>query len=174
MTGDTRMLSNDASARREATCGGARGRLSTCCSVAGIGGTVICSIGMVVAAVGLFAAGGATGAKGADSSMSGMSGSGDSASGASHVPAWLDALVRFGPEILAFSVLVLALAVYLRRRSAAVPAILGGLVLYLGMYVQPILAVMYMAMVIGTSLLVLAFVLTWRPKLARWPMALLQ
>jgi len=114
---------------------------------------------MTAAAIGVFAAGGAAAAK---DSMSGM-GSSSSSGSASPSPAWLDTLLRFGPEILIVSILLLTITVGLRRRVAVVPAVIGGGVLYVGMYVQPNLPVMYGAMVIGTALLLLAFVVIRRP-----------
>jgi len=118
---------------------------------------------MTAAAIGIFAAGGARATRDTGS-MSGMGGSSSSGS-SSHSPGWLDALIRFGPEILIISILLLAFAVGLRRRDAVVPALIGGLILYVGMYAQPSLAVMYAAMVVGTALLVLAFVASLRPTL---------
>jgi len=108
---------------------------------------------MTAAAIGIFAAGGATAAKdtGSMSGMSGMGGS-SSAGSSSHSPGWLDGLTRFGPEILIISILLLVLAVGLRQRDAVVPALIGGLILYVGMYLQPSLPVMYTAMAIGPSL----------------------
>jgi hypothetical protein len=41
-------------------------------------------------------------------------------------PAWLEALLRFGPVILVVSVLLVTASVTLRRRLAALPAIGGG------------------------------------------------
>ena len=154
-----------------AAAGRARGRLATCCSVAGIGGSLVCSLSMVAAAVGLFLVGGAAAAKGTGSPMAGMSGMGSGSSSgtaASRYPGWLDVVIRFGPEILVVSVLLLTLAVALRRRTAAVPALIGGLILYAGMYAQPSLAVMYAAMILGTALLVLAYVASLRPTLGPW------
>jgi hypothetical protein len=123
---------------------------------------------MVAAAIGLFASGGAAAAKGAGSSMAGMSGMGSSSSSggaASRYPGWLDALIRFGPEILVISVVLLTLAVALRRPAAAVPALVGGAILYLGMYGQQNLAVMYVAMIIGTLLLAVSVIASLRPGL---------
>jgi hypothetical protein len=66
---------------------------------------------------------------------------------------------------LVVSVLLLTFAVALRRRTAAVPAVIGGVILYGGMYAQPNLTVMYVAMILGTALLVLAYVASLRPTL---------
>ena len=165
MAKESEMVGTKASSEGDAVCRdtGPRGRLTACCSVAAIGGSLLCSLSMTAATVGIFAAGGARAAKDTGP-MSGMGGSSRSAS-SPHSPGWLDALIRFGPEILIISILLLALAVGLRRRDAVVPALIGGLILYVGMYAQPSLAVMYAAMVIGTALLVLAFVASLRPTL---------
>jgi hypothetical protein len=101
--------------------------------------------------------------------MAGM-GSGSSAGTAiSRYPGWPGTLwvtlIRFGPEILVVSVLLLTLAAALRRRTAAVPALTGGVILYGGMYVQPSVSVMYVAMILGTALLVLSYVASLRPIL---------
>ncbi len=67
--------------------------------------------------------------------------------------------------------LLIVASVALRRRWAALPAIVGGLILYVGMYGQPNLALMYTAMAVGTVLLVLAFVASFHPvkREARYP-----
>lgn len=134
--------------------GGSRGRLA---SIVGIGGTLVCSLSMVAVAVGLFVAGGTAAAQG------GMAGMGPGHQGMADVPGWLEALLSFGPVILIVSVLLVAASVTLRRRLAAVPAIGGGLILYVGMYAQPNLALMYAAIVVGTVLLILAYVASFRP-----------
>lgn len=123
-----------------------------CCSIAGIGGSVACSFGMVAAAVGLFGTAGTTAARGA--SMAGM---GDASSTVSRQPGWLDALVRFGPEILIASLALVALGVGLRRPRALIAVAVGGGVLYVGMYVQDSLATMYVAIAAGTILLIFAY-----------------
>ena len=79
-----------------------------------------------------------------------------------HNPGWLDAILRFGPGILIVSVLLVAVSVALRRREAALSAIGGGLILYVGMYAQPNLALMYGAIAVGTVLLLLAYVASLR------------
>lgn len=148
---------------------GGGGPLATCCTVVGIGGSILCSLSMVAAAIGLFASGGAAAAKGAGSSMAGMAGTGSGATPA-HSPGWLDVLIRFGPELLVVSIIILTIAVALRRPMASVPALLGGVILYVGMYAQPSLLWMYASMAFGTALLVLAFLAslrlpgTWRRR----------
>jgi hypothetical protein len=91
--------------------------------------------------------------------------SGSVSAGQGQLPAWWEAIVRLGPEILIASVLLVALAVSLRRRVAALPAIAGGLILYVGMYAQPGLVVMEAATVLGIALLLCAYVVGLRPAL---------
>ena len=143
----------------DVTAGRGKGRLATLGSVVGLGGTLVCSLSMIAAAVGLFAAGGTAAAQGG---MAGM-GSEHQGAGAAHSPGWLDVLLRWGPEILVVSVVLVAASVALRRRWAALPAIGGGLTLYVGMYVQPNLALMYAAIAVGILLLILAYVVSLRP-----------
>ena len=126
----------------------------------GVGGSALCSFGMVAAAVGLFAT---AGARAAHTSMAGMGTA--TSPGSSGLPAWLDAIVRFGPEILMASLLLVVAGVALRRRGAAVPAVVGGVVLYVGMYVQNNLFVMYVAIGVGSVLLLLGYAASLRPGL---------
>jgi hypothetical protein len=112
---------------------------------------------MVAPALGLIAA------QGVRSSMGGMGGS--ESAGQGQLPAWWEAIVRLGPEILVVSVLLVALAVSLRRRVAALPAIAGGLILYVGMYVQTSMIAMEAATVLGIALLVLAYAAGLGPAL---------
>lgn len=142
--------------------GGPRRLAEACCTVAGIGGSLLCSFGMVAAAVGLFAAAGTAAAKG--SSMTGMG----TTSGSRDMPGWLDVIVRFGPQILVASLLLVALGVGLRRRRALVPVVAGGGILYLGMYGQSDLAWMSVAIAVGTVLLILAYAVALRPRSGSW------
>jgi len=135
-----------------------KARLARLGGLSGLVGTVVCSLSMVAAPSGLIAAGGTAAAQGG---MAGM-GSEHHGAGAAAYPEWLDALLRWGPEILVVSVLLIVASVALRRRWATLPAIGGGLILYIGMYVQPNLAVMYGAIVVGTVLLILAYVASFR------------
>jgi hypothetical protein len=89
-------------------------------------------------------------------------GTADAASTA-HFLGWLDVLLRWGPEILVISVVSIVASVALRRRWAALPAIGGGLILYVGMYAQPKLALMHAAIAVGTVLLLVAYVISVRP-----------
>lgn len=156
--------SSGASARRGTGNERAQRVIETCCAVAGLAGSALCSFAMVAAAVGLFTAAGAT------ASHSSMAGMGSMRAAAQQEPEWLQAIVRFGPEILIASLLLLALGIGTRRRSALVPIALGGAVLYAGMYVQRSLTWMYVAIAVGTALLLLAWVSTLRSRRVAPPM----
>lgn len=135
---------------------------AACCSALGIGGSALCSFGMVAAAVGLFATAGTTVAHSSTAGMGTMI-----STGSARLPGWLDVIVRFGPEILVFSLLLLIAGVAVRRRGAAIPAVVGGVGLYVGMYVQSSLLWMYLAIGVGGMLLLLAYVASLRPRLRR-------
>jgi hypothetical protein len=139
-----------------------RNRLITAwCGALGIGGALLCSLTMVAPALGLIAV------QGMRPPMGGVSSSASTTQ--AQLPAWSEAIVRLGPEILAVSVLLVALAAAFRRRLAALPAAAGGLILYLGLYAQPSLVVMDAATVLGIALLVLAYVAGLRPALGLAP-----
>lgn len=128
--------------------------LTACCGGLGIVGAILCSLTMVAPALGLIAM------QTSQRSMAGMRGT--ARAGESHLPNWWDTIVGLGPEILVVSVLLVAIAAALRRRRAAVLAIIGGLVLYLGMYAQSGPDMMYGATVFGIALLALAYVASLR------------
>lgn len=163
-----------AAAGRGATVGGAgrgpgdvptgRGKRAAALlsSTLGIGGSALCSFGMVAAAVGLFATAGTTAAHTTMSGMGTMT-----SSGSSRLPGSLDAIVRFGPQILVLSLLLVVAGVALRRRSAVIPAVVGGFILYVGMYAQVSVLWMYVAIAVGGALLLFAYVVSVRPGLAR-------
>jgi hypothetical protein len=131
---------------------------TTCCSLVGIGGSAMCSFAMVAAAAGLFATAGATAVH--SSSMAGMASA--SSPDAGHLPAWLEALVRYGPQLLVASLAVLAVGVGLRRPAVLTPAAVGGAILYVGMYKQHSLPWMYAAIAVGTVLLLIAYLSSLR------------
>jgi hypothetical protein len=106
----------------------------------GVVGSVVCAASMVAVAVGV-GVGGAAAATG----MAAMSGTGPDAPGGA-----LGVLLRVGPVLLVVSALLVTAAFALsRRRVAAIPAALAGVVLYAGMYSQPDLTVMYIAIAAG-------------------------
>ncbi len=129
--------------------GHASRRLTACGGAAGIGGTVLCSASMAAPALGLVAA-----------ARPSMSQAGQA--GVTQAPGWFTAFSHLGPEILVLSILVMLVAVALRRWTWVLPVIVGGIILYLGMYVQPNLALMCTSMVAGMGLLVAAYVASLR------------
>ncbi|MDE2572849.1 MAG: hypothetical protein KGM44_10060 [bacterium] len=134
----------------------------------GLCGAGACSLAMFAVPLGIVGAGVAAGTA-VGSSMHGMESTsgmaGGAASGAGvHLPAWVTTLNRLGPELLIVSVLVMIAALALRRaRYGIALTVVGGAVLYYGMYVQSNMTVMGAATVFGLALLVLAMLLgIWR------------
>jgi hypothetical protein len=131
---------------------------------AGIVGSIACSVAMVLAVLGSVTAGVA----GAGASMAGMAGSGRSAQRtAANGPlaGLMTFLTQHGPAILIVSTLAMTLAVLLRRPLAAIPVLVGGVLLYWGMYLQPRLPTMYASIVVGLAawLTISAWVMLPRP-----------
>jgi hypothetical protein len=62
------------------------------------------------------------------------------------VLAWL---LRDGPALLVVSAVLVVLALGLRRPWTVLPAVAAAALMYWGMYVQPRLAVMYAASIVG-------------------------
>ena len=115
---------------------------------------------MFAVQLGLVAAGAVAIAKGNASSrdMGSMTSMGSAAASSAHgfVPSIVGALNRFGPEILVGSVALVVLALAARRSIGLVPALGGGIILYVGMYVQTNVTIMWLATVAGLGLLGLA------------------
>lgn len=126
--------------------GGSPKAWTACFGAMGIGGAVLCSLSMLAPALGLCA-----------SQLVSTSGHGEPAHTLSG-PAWLVVVDQFGPEIVIASVLVLVLSILLNGRRGVLPALIGGAVLYLGMYGQADMALMYGAMIVGIMTLTLAYV----------------
>lgn len=148
---------------------------SACCAAVGVVGALACSISMFAVPLGIVGAGIAAGAKSA-SSMPGMPGMGNGAAPAgatAHLPAWIGVLNRYGPEILIVSVLLVVTALALRRSvPGVVAAVIGGIVLYYGMYAQPSIAVMAGATIVGLLLLMIPMFELTRRQIrigSRWP-----
>ena len=119
---------------------------------------------MLAALVGLLGAGVAASAA-STSDMAGMNGLSGSPAAAPHnsgLPTPLVSgvffLVQAGPAILIFSIAAIALAVGIRRRVALAPLVVGGLVLYWGMYMQADRLVMYLSIGIGLAVLIGAYI----------------
>lgn len=133
------------------------GVTTACCGAVGIAGSIACSLAMVAAAAGLLGAGASTGARASAGSMAHMGLS------AGRNPGWIDFLVRNGPALLVASLALVIGAAAVRRRSAVLPAALGGAILYVGMYRQSSTGWMYAAIGSGTLLLVGAFAAILQP-----------
>lgn len=136
--------------------GGRGGPLMACSGALGIAGAILCSLSMIAPTIGLIAAQGLR-------SPGGMS---SSATGHTQLPSWWEILLRLGPEVLIASVLLVVLTLAFRRPVAILPAIIGGLILYLGMYAQPSSTVMYATTAVGIVSLLLAFLAGLRPTLS--------
>ena len=123
---------------------------------------------MLAAIVGLLGAGVAASAA-STSDMAGMNGTSVSPAPAPHnssLPSPLVSaiffLVQSGPAILIFSIAAIALAVGIRRRVALAPLVVGGLVLYWGMYMQADRLAMYFSIGIGLAVLISAYIWSTR------------
>ena len=66
-------------------------------------------------------------------------------------------LVDMGPVTLIISIVAFAISAFSKRWSAILPAVIGGGVLYAGMYEQDSVAVMYWAIGVGFLLWVIAW-----------------
>lgn len=132
-----------------AQAGGAARRTSRLLGAAGflgVLGGMSCAVSMVLPLVGLVGLAGAGTAAGSEAgTMAGMR-SGPPPGGV------LGLLTRAGPELLAVSALLVVVSVALRRRAAAPLAVIGGAVLYWGMYLQSSGAVMYATLVGGFAI----------------------
>src|SRR5260370_41171261 len=112
---------------------------STCCAVAGGIGAVACSLSMTLAALGIIGT-----AAAASGSMANM---GSGSSGQTASSGFFGSLIRFllqvGPPLLIISVAAVSVSLSLRRRTAIIPAVRAGAVMYAGMYLQSEVPLMY-------------------------------
>ncbi len=133
---------------------------SNLCCLLGICGAAACSIAMFAVPLGLVGASVAAGAKaGTAQSMAGMPGTSDMSQTESTMvhagtSTWVTLLNRYGPELLVASVLLMVIALAVRRSVAgASAAVLGGIVLFYGMYGQSNMTVMWSATILGMLIL---------------------
>jgi len=103
---------------------------------------------MIVPIVGLAGVGVAAGANTAGGSMAEM-GSMTSNSSSGHLGGAVGVLVRFGPELLVVSVLLVVVSMALRRPLAAIPAAGAGALLYWGMHAQGGVTLMYVTLAVA-------------------------
>ena len=122
--------------------------------LAGLTGSLACSVTMILALLGVAGATTVAGthAGGGMSSMASSSTeSGRGPAASAHASGIMGFLLRFGPEILVISLLLVALAIGMRRRIAGVVALAAGALLYWAMYAQSSAARMYVAVVLAYS-----------------------
>lgn len=118
--------------------------------ILGIIGCVVCTVSMTLAAIGVAGAAATSAASG----MAGMSGG----SPPTHEASWLTFLLQYGPEILGISVLFISISFFLKRKIAVIPGMVGGAILYWGMYMQPSVPWMYGSMAIAAIIWMVAYV----------------
>ncbi|TAM60245.1 hypothetical protein EPN52_05715 [bacterium] len=132
---------------------------SACCAL-GVCGAIACSVAMFAVPLGIVGAAAAAGANTAThgmGAMTGMAGAGGSAPSATHLPAWVAILDDYGKALLSGSVTLMVLALLFRRSIFGVTtAVIGGLVLYYGMYLQTNMPLMEVTTGFGLVLLLLA------------------
>lgn len=136
--------------------------ISRILSLIGVLGTGVCAVAMFAVSLGLVGASATVSAK-ASRTMDSMSSVGSMAA----TPAWLSGLLRFGPEILVASLLLVIVPLALRRSIGTLPAVVGGTILFAGMYVQSNGTIMVIATGLGFSLIVTALLFGNRKSAAR-------
>jgi hypothetical protein len=92
--------------------------------------------------------------------MAGMT----SAAGATRSAGLLGFLLSYGPAILLSSAIAFTLSIGIRRWTGALPALVGGLLMYWGMYGQPRLAMMCAAIFLGMILWAALYVWAGRAR----------
>ena len=132
-------------------------RARTAAGVAGTCGSLACIASMVLPLVGVGGAGVASGARAGGGSMAGMgpapaARASSGAAAPSHPGGVLGFLVTIGPELLVVSILLVTVSLALRRRAAALPALVAGALLYWGMYAQGSDALMYATIAVGYAI----------------------
>ncbi len=136
--------------------------VSTCCAVAGGFGALACSVSMILVTVGLVGA-----AAAASGSIAGMAAMGSTSSGQTPSNGLFSSTVRLlvqvGPPLLIISIVAIAVSVGIRRRAAALPAMLAGAVMYAGMYLQSSVPLMYASIALGLVVWTAVYFWTRRP-----------
>jgi hypothetical protein len=133
-----------------------RNNLLACGGATGILGTVLCSLSMIVATAGVFTSGGLLPMRHLSTPVVSGTTMGVSKEAGS-LPGWLATLVQLGPEIMGISVALLLASILLRHRPGVFTALVGGAILYAGMFLQSSPGLMYGSMILGTGLLVVAY-----------------
>lgn len=112
--------------------------------IPGIVGCIVCMGSMILAAVGVAG----TVVSGSMSAMS-MTGMGMNNMSGMSSPGWLETILKFGPAILIVSVLLVTLSIGIRRRAFIIQALMGGAIMYLGMYMTTNITLMIIATIVG-------------------------
>ena len=124
-------------------------------------GALACSV--TLAALGIIGT-----AASASGSIAGMAGMGATTSGQTASTGLFGSLVRFlgqvGPPLLIISAAAISLSFGMRRRAAAIPALLAGAVMLAGMYLQSRVPLMYASIAIGLIVWISRYIWThgWR------------
>ena len=132
----------------------------------GIVGSLTCSASMIGVALGL--AGAAAAAGGGMSSMAGVSDAPAASATTGPLAAALTLLVWAGPAILLLSLVAIGAALTGRRRRATGVAVAAGILLFWGMYLQPRLSVMLVAIGVGLAALLAAYLWAFGWRRGAW------
>lgn len=125
---------------------------------AGLIGGISCTVSMTLLVLGLLG----TVTAQASNSRESMAGMGATSEGPGLINLVLAFLIARGPIILVISIVLVALAVSLRQRWFAIPALAAGALMYWGMYVQRSATLMYFASGFGIAVWLLLFVASRR------------
>jgi len=129
-----------------------RSILAPICGVAGIGGTILCSSIMLATLGGAFALPSSQ-ALGSRAELA-------------NAPGWVAAVMHSGQQILILSVLLIVVSAAVRSPKGTVPTLVGGLLLYFGMYDQSDSAVTIATTLAGILFLLLGYASVLKPQLA--------
>ncbi len=135
-----------------------RSRYSKFAGGAGLIGGISCTVSMTLLVLGLLG----TVTAQASNSRESMAGMGATSEGPGLINLVLAFLIARGPIILVISIVLVALAVSLRQRWFAIPALAAGALMYWGMYVQSSATLMYFASGFGIAVWLLLFVASRR------------
>jgi len=128
-----------------------RSILAPICGAAGIGGTILCSSIMLATLGGAFALPSSQ-ALGSRAELA-------------NAPSWVAAVIHSGQQILVLSVLLIIVSAAARSPKSTVPTVLGGLLLYVGMYEQSDSAITIATTVAGILFLLLGYASVLKPQL---------
>ncbi len=98
-------------------------------------------------------------------SMAGMQTGGPEAMSRTGFGGFIGTLNQAGPTILPVSIGAIVLSLGIRRRAAAIAALLAGGIMYWGMYAQPRVSLMYASIVMG--MIAWTALYLWTSRLSR-------